>query len=616
MPSSKKLAVYFWSIWYLKPAMVYWRVHRAVKTTMIRIFERRRMSALLPAASKTLVGVRAFPALTTRYHHEPMDLSGRRFSFLRDAVQLPEDRAKRIEAVRRQPLLWRFHFDYHDYLCALLDDDPPAELDSVLAFVREWSGDNPPHEAGARTSAWHPYVLSIRIESWIRIHARSRAHGGIAEADMQALADGVELMTRVLLRNLEHGTRANHLMRNIKALILAGVFLDHPTAKRALRKGTRLLRRELREQFLLDGMHFERSPMYHVSILNDLLDMHEVLSRTTASGGDALRSVIGRATGFLKQSLHPDGEIPYFNDSTSSFFLDTREVLARARRVCEQDGISIAAAPLTFEAFEAPDRISGLLFHRSDDLFVAFDAGVIGPAYQPGHAHCDTLSYEVSWKNERLICDTGVFHYKESPERSYSRSTVAHNTVRIDAEDQSEVWKSFRVGRRARIRIVSRREEDGCEIFQAAHDGYARIEHDLLHERALVIRPGAWIAVVDFIHGTGAHMVENIIHFVPLCKVARRKDGTVATNRQGDQCGIRPLRGENMRMYDTEYYPAFGVRQLRKTVVFHGTVQLPHLTGYVITLGADVETPQVTVGTADVKIGDILISSKLDFGRG
>jgi uncharacterized heparinase superfamily protein len=615
MSPTHTLSIYFYSIRYLKPAMIYWRVHRAVKGACIRALEKRKVMALLPKVSKAPVAVHGIPSLHSRYHHEPMNLAERRFSFLRDTLKLPAERQQRLAVVRAQPLLWRFHFDYHDYLCALLDDDPPAALVDVMAFIHEWMDDNLPHTPGARASAWHPYVLSIRIESWIRIHTRCRVVGGIGDEEMALLAQGVELMTRVLLRNLEHGTRANHLLRNVKALVLAGVFLDHPTGRKALRKGLRLLRRELREQFLLDGMHFERSPMYHVSMLNDLLDMHEVLPGSDDAGPAMLREVIGRATGFLASSLHPDGEIPYFNDSTTSFILDTREVLTRARRICAEAGIDADRPALPPTALDKPDRVSGLLFHRSDDVYVAFDAGAVGPDYQPGHAHCDTLSYELSWKGARLICDTGVFHYKESPERSYSRSTVAHNTVRIDAADQSEVWKSFRVGRRARIVTASRREENGCVIFQAAHDGYTRLERGLLHERAVVIRPDAWIAVVDFIHGTGSHPVENIMHLVPDCRATRRKDGSVTVQRQADQCLVRPFRAENMRVYDTEYYPAFGERRTRRTIVFHGSMQLPYLTGYLIAFTPEAEHLHMTIGKKDVTLDGLGIASMLDFGK-
>mgnify|MGYP001118904895 CR=1 FL=1 len=53
------------------------------------------------------------------------------------------------------------------------------------------------------------------------------------------------------------------------------------------------------------------------------------------------------------------------------------------------------------------------------------------------------------WDPQCFLTDTGVYHYRESAERRYSRSTEAHNTIEIDGAEQSEVWKSFRVGRRA-----------------------------------------------------------------------------------------------------------------------------------------------------------------------
>ena len=38
-----------------------------------------------------------------------------------------------------------------------------------------------------------------------------------------------------------------------------------------------MLRRELPEQFLHDGGHFERSPMYHALLTHGLLDLVNVL---------------------------------------------------------------------------------------------------------------------------------------------------------------------------------------------------------------------------------------------------------------------------------------------------------------------------------------------------
>ena len=79
------------------------------------------------------------------------------------------------------------------------------------------------------------------------------------------------------------------------------------------------------------------------------------------------------------------------------------------------------------------------------------DFGAPGLSENPGHQHAGIFSYEVSTAAGRLIVDRGTSTYAEGPEREALRGTGAHNTVRIDGTDQFELWKSFRVGRRASV---------------------------------------------------------------------------------------------------------------------------------------------------------------------
>src|SRR5207237_3863965 len=87
---------------------------------------------------------------------------------------------------------------------------------------------------------------------------------GASPVGPQALALEARLETHLL---------ANHLMKNIKALMFAGALLGAPESSRWWAKGEKLLKRELAEQILADGGHFERSPMYHAEALEDLLDI-------------------------------------------------------------------------------------------------------------------------------------------------------------------------------------------------------------------------------------------------------------------------------------------------------------------------------------------------------
>ncbi|MEN9780004.1 MAG: hypothetical protein RL014_1152 [Pseudomonadota bacterium] len=76
------------------------------------------------------------------------------------------------------------------------------------------------------------------------------------------------------------------------------------------------------------------------------------------------------------------------------------------------------------------------------------DVAPVGPDYLPGHAHADTLSFELSVGAQRVLVNSGTSCYGSSAERLRQRGTAAHNTVVVNGQDSSEVWGGFRVARR------------------------------------------------------------------------------------------------------------------------------------------------------------------------
>jgi hypothetical protein len=111
---------------------------------------------------------------------------------------------------------------------------------------------------------------------------------------------------------------------------------------------------------------------------------------------------------------------------------------------------------------------------------VLVDAGNIIPAYQPGHAHSDMLSVCFMYNGKPVLTDTGISTYEPVSRRYEERRTAAHNTVVIDGLDQSEVWNSFRVGRRAHCSIL---KDDPVHVC-AEHNGYKR-SAGILHRRSV-----------------------------------------------------------------------------------------------------------------------------------
>jgi uncharacterized heparinase superfamily protein len=160
-----------------------------------------------------------------------------------------------------------------------------------------------------------------------------------------------------------------------------------------------------------------------------------------------------------------------------------------------------------------PESGYGVIRSAEAQSTLIFDCGPLGPDYQPGHGHCDVLSHELSLGGQRVVVDTGVSTYEPGPERAYERSTAAHNTVRIDDEEQAEIWASFRVGRRPQVGKIRGGNVGPFHFLSGEHDAYQRL--GVGHTRTILFHaPDTWI-VADLLRGSGSHRVESFLHFHP-----------------------------------------------------------------------------------------------------
>src|SRR5258708_27434423 len=128
------------------------------------------------------------------------------------------------------------------------------------------------------------------------------------------------------------------------------------------------------------------------------------------------------------------------------------------------------------------------------------DVGEIGPDHLPGHAHADTLSFEVSVRGEGVLVNAGTSTYEVSAGRQRQRGTAAHNTVVVDGVDSSEVWSSFRVARRARPLAVSWGRDGAALWLSAGHEGYRRLPGKVIHRRHWRLDPQG-LVVEDVLEG-------------------------------------------------------------------------------------------------------------------
>lgn len=454
--------------------------------------------------------------------------------------------------------LWRYNLHYFDDLNAF---DAHARYRWHITALERWIMDNPPPSG----DAWAPYPMSLRIVNWIKWALSGAQLNCVAAQSLATQAQG-------LSKRLEYHLLGNHLFVNAKALVFAGLFFEGSTAERWLEKGMAILAREIPEQILADGGQFERSPMYHALALEDVLDLINVTNAFRESVPQKWHALVAswgplatRMQKWLSAMCHPDGEIAFFNDAAVGVAPSPGEL----HRVASKLLSAVDPTDAAIDSHDASVSPSVGLTHLVESGYVRADAphavlladvAAVGPDHIPGHAHADTLSFELSLFGQRVIVNGGTSEYGSGTVRESERGTRAHSTVAIDGHDSSQVWSGFRVARRARPFDLAITRDAHCTGISCAHDGYRRLPGRPVHRRTWLLEPGI-LRVKDRIEGRFRFAVARFhLHPSVECSV-----GEATTSGRLHLPGGRTVQwravGGHAHIERTHYAPQFGRRE-------------------------------------------------------
>lgn len=468
-------------------------------------------------------------------------------------VFLNQEREIASPAIWSQPeidKLWLYHLHYFDVLNA-----PQGVIAWQQALIERWIQENPP----AQGNGWESYTLSLRSVNWMKwLMAGNEPVPGM----LHSLA----IQIRYLYKRLEVHLLGNHLLANAKALVFAGLFFEGKEAKRWLRKGLTCMHRELKEQVLADGGHFELSPMYQGIILEDVLDLVNVFNAYGERAPTQWRDLSDAMSRWLNVMCHPDEDIAFFNDAALGMAPTVRELNAYRQRLQHEIETSISS-PFTYLAD------SGYCRMQSGPAVLIADIAEVGASYQPGHAHADTLSFELSLGRQRVMVNSGTSLYAEGKERCRQRSSKAHNTLVINDQDSSQVWKSFRVAKRARVQNIDMQPTQQERMLTASHDGYYKT-HKVLHTRTWRMRENELI-IQDYVSGTGEHKIELFFHLHPDIQAVQQDAQTILLQNKAKHALATVQTSHPVMIAESSYHPAFNQSLVSQKLMIETRQSLP-----------------------------------------
>ena len=407
-------------------------------------------------------------------------------------------------------LLWVYNLNYFEFLL-----QPDLCKETGLRLMNDFLCQYKEVKIG-----YDSYPVSLRNVFWIKFLTKH----SVKDERIDAFLFSQYI---ILLHNLEYHLLGNHLLENAFSLLIGAYYFRDSTL---YKKARLLLKKELNEQILNDGGHYELSSMYHQILLYRLLDCINVILKNKWVEDDLFQFLASKASlmlSWLQNITFTSGMIPLLNDSTNLIAPLSDDLFDYAK------SLNIKFQPL-------PLSDSNYRIFSGNTFKCIMDIGGIMPKYQPGHAHADTFNFVLEINSKSVLDDTGCSTYEAGEIRDFERGTTAHNTVSFNEKNSSQVWASHRVGKKAKVKII----QDSNSRIIVQHDGYKDL--GIIHQRSFYQIDDRTIKIIDKVIGNNDmrgiayfHIdqeisdirIEKNIIFLPVCKIIFYKPEDIALKR-------------------------------------------------------------------------------------
>jgi uncharacterized heparinase superfamily protein len=505
--------------------------------TRVSVAERARLSAL--------IGRRAFRSLLGHLNAHPL-LRWRFGSGKTDRLVIAPQDLRTADATRASEIYaGRFAFAGKVVICdrrSPFEMTPPSDEWAVMLLNFSWlrhlrAADSAITRANARSliddwintqGGWHPVgwrldILSRRVICWL-----SQAPFVLQDADARFYRRFIRSLSRqvrYLRRTLKDSRDGLPRLQAVIALNYAALCIQGQSG--TLRPNARRLMEELRTQILPDGGHISRNPGALIELLADLLPLRQLFSARNVQPPGALNNAIDRMMPMLRFFRHADGNFAQFNGMGPT----PVDLLATVLAYDDARGTPVSNAPH-----------SGYQRLESGQTALLMETGKPPPVGLSQEAHAGCLSFELSWKLQRIVINCGLPAVNKENWRQVARATAAHSTVTFNDTSSCHFVESgsFRrllsgtpiIGGPRNVPIERDEHPDGV-VLRVSHDGYAG-DFKVIHSRAVRLSPdGRSLDGEDSFNPSDGHAIPTNVgdefairfHLHPAIKANRLSDG-------------------------------------------------------------------------------------------
>lgn len=431
----------------------------------------------------------------------------------------------------------------HQHLSALaFAANAEKHTDYIVRSIDSWLSANPYLEGVHWTSTLE---IGERLISWALLYPRIAPYvASDAHFRGRWLASIHQQLARIPGKLSLHSSANNHLIGELAGLFVGATCFDFwPECNRWQQFARESLEREILIQIGEDGVNREQAVSYHLLTLELFLIAYLIGRQSNISFGESYANRLHQMAAFLDTIATAKGDLPWYGDSDDARgfllsedesslevtlqiaglvfdepkWLRLRNSPTSAARALVPDLLPrlkqhIQSAPAARELF--PDAGLACLCTNDGSIRLLMDFGPLGFPAPAGHGHADALAIWLAIADEYFLIDSGTYAYHSHPEwRTYFRSTSAHNTVRIDGRDQSEMAGRFLWSEKATSRLLHFESGSEHATIAAEHDGYMQLSDPVKHQRKINFdRNTGNFFLEDHFSCSGRHEVEILFH--------------------------------------------------------------------------------------------------------
>ena len=396
-------------------------------------------------------------------------------------------------------------------------------------------------ESGIRIyTSWLPCLVAFRNspawdrEAWIIF--------------LNMIHDHAEFLSK---RYSNHERSSNWLTMEATALFQMGLmFPEMKNAEDWKALGYKRVMHETKYSFDNDGVHMERTPIYHMTAATSFLQAYRLCKLNDIPVPPYALPSLVKSGDYLMKLVKPDFTTPMTGDA------DKNDLLARrSDEPTLYEGMNLSFDPYDLNEIRAYFRVLGEMTGREDFLWFATgrkkghepqgrnfafkEPGIYvmrtgwssndsyllvnGVQMERGefsvHSHNDQGHAEIMIRGEDIIIDGGRFIYGNNnwkDWREYFDSTKAHNTLYVDGHRMGQVPSAVR-HRGVRTYCHNFEEKELYQLIDISHNGYVYMDDPVYHRRKAIRLTGDIFVLDDQITGLGKseHDFRLYFNFAP-----------------------------------------------------------------------------------------------------